>query len=186
VSSVSPRSVELTAGRGLSTFFYLPSFGSYDTGHDAAFHRVIPGWFLPRNGTRGIYYFAYQLTVGDPCDELDGNHRDWCAAYPPASGESLLRPSPEYQGIRRGIEDLRLVYLVRSLAVRCQESGDVMLGQRGQSALAKLEAILEQVEPSGPAVIQQIHHRLDTYATERWRAELLEEVGGMQRALRGK
>jgi hypothetical protein len=186
VSSVSQRTVELTAGRGLSTFFYLPSFGSYDTGHDSAFHRVIPGWFLPRNGTRGIYYFAYQLTEGDPCDELDGSHRDWCAAYPPASGQSMLRPSPEYQGIRRGIEDLRLVYLVRSLAARCQGSGDEALAQRGRAATAKLAAILERVEPSGPAVIQQIHHRLDTYAAESWRRELLDEAGGMQRALQGK
>ncbi len=186
VSSVSPRAVELTAGHGLSTFFYLPSFGSYDTGHDAAFHRVIPGWFLPRNGTRGIYYFAYQLTEGDPCDELDGGHRDWCAAYPPANGQSLLRPSPEYQGIRRGIEDLRLVYLVRSLAARCQAADDEALKQRGRAAAARLASILERVEPSGPEVIQQIHHRLDTYAAESWRRELLEEAIGMRHALQGK
>ncbi len=186
VSSVTPRTVELTAAQGLSTFFYLPSFGSYDTGHDAAFHRLIPGWFLPRNGTRGIYYFAYQLPTGDPCDELDGNRRDWCAAYPAAAGRDMLRPSPEYQGIRRGIEDLRLVYLVRSLAARCQASGDEAIGQHGSAATEKLKSILDQVESSGPAVIQQIHHRLDTYAAERWRRELLDEVGLMQRSLRGR
>ncbi len=186
VSSVFPRIVELTAGRGLSTFFYLPAFGSYDTGHDAAFHRLIPGWFLPRSGTRGVYYFAYQLTEGDPADELDGRRRDWCAAYPAAAGQSMLRPSPEYQGIRRGIEDLRLVYMVRALSVRCQASDDEAVRRRGRGAAAKLKAILEQVEPSGPAVIRQIHNQLDTYAAERWRRELLDEVGWMQRAMEGR
>ncbi|MBW7996707.1 MAG: hypothetical protein FVQ81_09120 [Candidatus Glassbacteria bacterium] len=184
ISSVSPRSVELTAGNGLATFFYLPAFGSSDVGSDAAYHRAIPGWFLPRSGAGGIYYFAYQSTTGDPYDELDGRHRDWCAAYP-APGDELLRPSPEWQGIRRGIEDLRLVYMVRDLSARCLAVNDEQVKQRGRDAAEKLEAILGQVEPSGPAVIYQLHHRLETYVAECWRRELLDEVYWMQQALGG-
>jgi hypothetical protein len=184
ISSVRPRTVELTAGNGLATFFYLPAFGSSDTGSDAAWHRAIPGWFLPRSGTSGIYYFAYQSVTGDPYDELDGSHRDWSAAYPARDGRSLL-PSPEWQGIRRGIEDLRLVHLVRSLSERCLESDNEQVRRRGSDAAGKLESILGGIENAGPEVIYQLHHRLDTYAAENWRRDLLDEARWMQQALGG-
>ena len=182
ISSVSPRTVEATKGQGLMAFFYLPCFGSSDVGGNAAYHRVIPGWFLPRSGTDGIYYFAYQAVEGDPFDELDGSHRDWCAAYPGAQPQSL-RPSPEWQGIRRGIEDLRLVALARELIERCLAHPDSGVRQIGANAREKLEGILAQIADNGPEVIYQIHHRLDSYAAESWRRQILDEVYWMERSL---
>jgi len=182
ISSVSPQTVEVTRGKGLSTFFYLPCFGSSDVGGDAAYHRVIPGWFLPRSGTDGIYYFAYQSVAGDPYDELDGGHRDWCAAYPGPEPQFLL-PSPEWQGIRRGIEDLRLVQLVRELIERCRAHPDEGVRRTGDQAEQKLNAILAGIADNGPEVIYQIHHGLETYAAESWRRQLLEEVDLLEHPL---
>jgi len=159
--------------------------GSSDVGTDAAYHRSIPGWFLPRSGADGIYYFAYQAVEKDPYDELDGGHRDWCAAYP-AEAPYYVWPSPEWQGIRRGIEDLRLVVLARQLIEQCKAGPNEAARQRGEEARAKLEGILNTVKPSGPEVIYQLHNELETYASEKWRQELLGEVSALQEAMRGK
>jgi hypothetical protein len=182
VSSVSPQTIELAAGQGVVPFFYLPAFGSSDVGSDAAYHRAIPGWFLPRSGASGIYYFAYQSTAGDPYDELDGGRRDWCAVYPSTDGEGGW-PSPEYKGIRRGIEDLRLVHMVNYLAERCLQAEDAGVQQRGREAREQLRRVQEQIEPSGRGVIYQLHHRLDAYIAEQWRAELMDEAYRLQQVL---
>ncbi len=184
ISSVSPRTVGLAKERGLNAFFYLPAFGSSDVGGDAAYHRTIPGWFLPRSGADGIYYFAYQSVEKDPYDELDGSHRDWCAAYPAPEPYNLW-PSPEWQGIRRGIEDLRLVALARQLIERGRASDDHHLKQLAADTESKLNGILDSVKPSGPEVIYQLHHELQTYISEKWRQDLLEEVSLLQKALQG-
>ncbi len=184
ISSVSPRTVGLAKERGLKVFFYLPAFGSSDVGGDAAYHRAIPGWFLPRSGADGIYYFAYQSVEQDPYDELDGSHRDWCAAYP-APAPYNIWPSPEWQGIRRGIEDLRLVALASQLIERGKASDDQHLKQLAADVESKLYGILDSVKPSGPEAIYQLHHELQTYISEKWRQDLLEEVSLLQKALQG-
>ncbi|HUU30455.1 MAG TPA: hypothetical protein VM123_21840 [archaeon] len=183
ISSVSPNTVSLTKGRGIKTFFYLPAFGSSDVGSDAAYHRSIPAWFLPRSGTDGIYYFAYQSVTGDPYDELDGANRDWCAAYP-APAPDYIWPSPEWQGIRRGIEDLRLVVLARELISRCKAHEEESVSRLGAEAGGRLEAILNSVKPSGPEVIYQLHNELETHISEKWRQELLDEVIRLRKALK--
>lgn len=185
ISSISPSTIGFTKSKGLQTFFYLPALGSSDVGTDAAYHRSIPGWFLPRSGADGIYYFAYQAVEKDPYDELDGGHRDWCAAYP-AEAPYYVWPSPEWQGIRRGIEDLRLVVLARQLIEQCKAGPNEAARQRGEEARAKLEGILNTVKPSGPEVIYQLHNELETYVSEKWRQELLGEVSALQEAMRGK
>jgi len=182
ISSVSPSTVGLVKERGMKAFFYLPAFGSSDVGGDAAYHRAIPGWFLPRCGADGIYYFAYQSVAGDPYDELDGSHRDWCAAYP-APAPYHIWPSPEWQGIRRGIEDLRLVALARDLIGRAKTGDEVQLKRLAAGVQSRLDGILDSVKPAGPAVIYQLHHELPTYISEKWRQELLEQVSLLLNAL---
>ena len=182
ISSVSPETIGAMKEQNVETFMYLPAFGSSDVGHDAAYHRAIPGWFLPASGVTGIYYFAYQNVTGDPYDELDGGHRDWCAAYPAPEPE-IVWPSPEWQGIRRGIEDLRLVILARELIRRSVAAEDDEVLRVGEKARDKLDSILSSIKPSGPEVIYQLHHELDTYIAERWRQELIGEVIALQEAL---
>jgi len=182
ISSVSPETVGAMKEKNVETFMYLPAFGSSDVGHDAAYHRAIPGWFLPACGIKGIYYFAYQSVAGDPYDELDGSHRDWCAAYP-APGPEIVWPSPEWQGIRRGIEDLRLVELARGLSIRGSASEDYDIRRLARRVSDKLDDILETVAPGGSSVIYQLHHELDTYVAEKWRQELMGEVIALQEAL---
>ena len=182
ISSVSTETVESMKEQNVETFMYLPAFGSSDVGHDAAYHRAIPGWFLPASGVKGIYYFAYQNVTGDPYDELDGGHRDWCAAYPAPEPETVW-PSPEWQGIRRGIEDLRLVILVRELIRRCDAAENDEVRRLGEKTRDKLDSILSSIKPSGTEVIYQLHHELETYIAERWRQELIGEVISLQEAL---
>jgi hypothetical protein len=182
ISSVSPETVGAMKENNVETFMYLPAFGSSDVGHDAAYHRSIPGWFLTASGIKGIYYFAYQSINGNPYDELDGGHRDWCAAYP-AAGPEAVWPSPEWQGIRRGIEDLRLICLGRKLIGRCSTAENEEIRLVGQKASARLDSILAVIKPGGEEVIYQLHHELDTYVAEKWRQELIVEVLAMQEAL---
>jgi len=182
ISSVSPRTVDPAKQRGLKVFFYLPAFGSSDVGGDAAYHRAIPGWFLPRSGADGIYYFAYQSVEQDPYDELDGSHRDWCAAYPSPDPDNIW-PSPEWQGIRRGIEDLRLVTLARELIERGKAGDDSQLNRLAADAERRLNGIIDSVKPSGPEVIYQLHYELETYISEKWRQELLDQVSLLQKVL---
>jgi hypothetical protein len=183
ISSVNPQILALERENNVQAFMYLPAYGSSDVGSDAAYHRAIPGWFLPRTGARGIYYFAYQSVTGDPYDELDGDNRDWCAAYP-APEPDYAWPSPEYQGIRRGIEDLRLVLYARSLIERCQASPDQQAKEAGDTAGQVLASIMNTIQPAGPEVLYQLHNQLETYICERWRQELLGKVLAMQEALK--
>ncbi|MCE5270754.1 hypothetical protein LLH00_05665 [bacterium] len=182
ISSVSPQTLDFVRQNKAAPYFYLPCFGSSDMGADAVCHRVIPGWFLPRTGACGIYYFAYQAVTGDPYDELDGAQRDWCAAYPGQEAEELC-PSPEYQGIRRGIEDLHLVLLARSLAAACRAGQNPTAVQAADSAVQSLERIMSQIAPDGDGVMRQLRVSPDPYLAEAWRQELLQGIMAMQRAL---
>ncbi len=182
ISSVSPQTLDFVSQNKVAPYFYLPCFGSSDMGSDAAFHRVIPGWFLPRTGARGIYYFAYQSVTGDPYDELDGAQRDWCAAYPSQEAEDLC-PSPEYQGIRRGIEDLHLIFLARSLAAACRAGQNQSAAQAADMAEQSLTRIMSGIEPDGDGVMRQLRSSPDPYLAEKWRQEMLQGIMAMQKAL---
>ncbi|RKY23433.1 MAG: hypothetical protein DRP79_09235 [Planctomycetota bacterium] len=185
ISSVSPKTIGLARENNVEAFFYLPAFGSSDVGGDAAYHRTIPGWFLPRSGARGIYYFAYQSVTGDPYDELDGSHRDWCAAYP-APAPHYVWPAPEWQGIRRGIEDLRLVVLARQLIQRGRAHSNAQVRQMAAAAQERLDEILNTLEPTGQGLIYQLHNELETYICEKWRQQLLDEVIPLLEALESR
>ncbi len=106
----------------------------------------------------------------------------WEKSYP-APGPEIVWPSPEWQGIRRGIEDLRLVELARGLSLRGSASEDYGIRQHARRVSDKLDSILETVAPGGSSVIYQLHHELDTYVAENWRQELMGEVIALQEAL---
>ncbi|MBN2288678.1 MAG: hypothetical protein JXQ83_05050 [Candidatus Glassbacteria bacterium] len=177
ILSVAPRTVQAMKEKQVESFFYLPGFG-----WNPAFHRGIAGWFLPRSGARGIYYFAYQNVTGDPYDELDGTHRDWSTAYP-APEPYYIWPCPEWQGIRQGIEDLRLLGLSDSLAAGCMAAADERVRGLGRSAKEKTESIYLKVSATGPGASYQLAHDLEPGTFEQWRQEIIGQVLLMQKAL---
>jgi len=177
ILSVSPLTVQAMKAKQVQTFFYLPGFG-WNTG----FHRGIPGWFLPRSGAQGIYYFAYQHVTGDPYDELDGRNRDWSTAYP-APEPYFIWPCPEWQGIRRGIEDLRLLALANKLIDTCSAHSDEKVRSLGRSVSTKIDSIYQNVEATGPGASYQLYHDIKPDMFEHWRQEILERVISMQQAL---
>ena len=181
--SLSPRTMKATRDIGATTFFGLPACGSGDVGHDATFHRAVTGWFIPRSGVRGAFYWAFQVPTGDPYDELDGGRRDWCAAYP-APSPYYNWPSVELKGIRRGAEDLRLIELAQNLIEKCLGRGSTDVRDAGQRAKNKIEEILAVFADSGGPVITQLLGEFNPYAAEQWRRQLIEQVLAMQAALK--
>jgi len=177
ILSISPGTVQAMKEKQVKTFFYLPGFG-WNTG----FHRGIAGWFLPRSGAKGIYYFAYQSVTGDPYDELDGTHRDWCTAYP-APEPYHIWPCPEWQAIRKGSEDLRLLSLARGLAARCREHGRESVRKLGLSVETRIDSIISIVDPTGPGASYQLYHDIAPETFELWRSEIIGQVVSMRKSL---
>jgi len=77
------------------------------------------------------------------------------------------------------------VALARQLIERCKDSQNQHLNRLAADTERRLNGILNSVKPSGPEVIYQLHHEIQTYSSEKWRQDLLEEVLRMQRELKG-
>jgi hypothetical protein len=61
-----------------------------------------------------MYYWHYQAFNGDPWNDLDGNARDWCVAYPGEDGE--LVPTIDWEGLREGVDDMRYIATLKHYA----------------------------------------------------------------------
>lgn len=93
--------------------------------------------FIRRNAV-AMYYWHYQAYVGDPFDDLDGNSRDWCAAYPGKDGPI---PTLDWEGVGEGVDDLRYMNTLRTLAEQCRTQGGAA-SQKAAKAVAELERLL--------------------------------------------
>ena len=179
ILSVSPKTINAMNEKGVESYFYLPGFG-----WSTAWHRGIAGWFLPRSGANGIYYFAYQSVTGDPYDELDGTHRDWSSAYP-APAPHYVWPCPQWQGgIRRGIEDLRLKALADQLIEKCLQDSRQDVQEAGNTASKTMASIYQQIDPTGPGADHQLLHDFEPGVFEQWRQKIIGQVLAMQEALK--
>jgi len=86
-----------------------------------------------------MYYWHYQCPNGDPWNDLDGDARDWCAAYPGEDGE--LVPTIDWEALREGVDDMRYIATLKhhaALAAKTPEGGDA-----AEAAMQTLEEILE-------------------------------------------
>ena len=96
------------------------------------------GFGFYRRNAVAMYYWHYQAVVGDPCDDLDGGSRDWCAAYPGREGPI---PTLDWEGVGEGVDDLRYVNTLKALAARCHGLGGDAAAQ-AKRALAALDKML--------------------------------------------
>lgn len=92
-----------------------------------------------RRPAEAMYYWHYQAYNGDPYNDFDGTARDWCAAYPGEDGEQI--PTLDWEAIREGIDDMRYIATLKSLAARAAE-GTAAQRAASERALAELNAVL--------------------------------------------
>jgi len=93
--------------------------------------------FFRRNAV-SMYYWHYQAFVADPFDDLDGGSRDWCAAYPGPDGPI---PTLDWEGVGEGVDDLRYINTLKTLAASCEKMGGPA-AQAAKEALAELDKML--------------------------------------------
>lgn len=91
-----------------------------------------------RRPAEAMYYWHYQHAVGDPYNDFDGTSRDHCAAYP---GEDGPIPTLDWESIREGVDDMRYIATLKSLAARA-EQGNAAQQAAAAAALGELDAVL--------------------------------------------
>jgi hypothetical protein len=69
---------------------------------------------------------------------LDGDSRDWCAAYPGRDGPI---PTLDWEGVGEGVDDLRYINTLRSMAEQCRKLGGPA-AQKANQATAELDRLL--------------------------------------------
>lgn len=87
-----------------------------------------------------MYFWHYQCVTVDPFNDLDGDARDWCAAYPGPDGTPI--PTMDWESHREGIDDMRYVATLKHLAAQAQQ-GNAAQQQVATRALAELQAVLD-------------------------------------------
>jgi len=73
-----------------------------------------------RMRSEGHWFWAYNWRVNDPMDEFDGQRGDarWVVAYPPERRGAACMPSPAFEGMRAGVDDVRYVQALEALLAR--------------------------------------------------------------------
>ena len=106
--------------------------------NDARKARSSCGFGFYRRPAEAMFYWHYQACNGDPFNDLDGNARDWCAAYPGPGGEPI--PTIDWEALREGIDDMKYIATLKQYAARVADRG----GDEGLSAqaLRTLEEVL--------------------------------------------
>ncbi|MEN6548950.1 MAG: DUF4091 domain-containing protein [Armatimonadia bacterium] len=112
-----------------------------------------------------MYFWHYQCYNADPFNDLDGDARDWCAAYPGPDGTPI--PTMDWESHREGIDDMRYVATLKQ-AIAKAEKGTAAQKQAAAKARAELEAVLA-VDDSITQTrwAEKLSH--DEYNNLRWR-----------------
>lgn len=124
-----------------------------------------------------MYFWHYQYPVIDPFNDLDGDARDWCAAYPGPDGTPI--PTMDWESHREGIDDMRYVATLKQLAAQAQK-GNAAQRQAAARALAELQAVLDTDDSiTQTRWAESLTH--DQYHDLRWR--LAEQIVALCKAL---
>ncbi len=103
-------------------------------------NRFLAGYMLRKTEAEGIWCWTLQRAKGDIYNDFDGEgnreSKEACTTYVSEDGSEMV-PTLQWEGHREGVDDFRYVYTLERLA---EESGE-----RGQEALAKLDALLAEV-----------------------------------------
>lgn len=125
-----------------------------------------------------MFFWHYQYPVGDPFNDLDGDSRDWCAAYPGPDGTPI--PTMDWESHREGIDDMRYVATLKQLIAQAEKGGPAQQAA-GARARAELDAVLNTDETITQTRWAE-HLTDDEYNNLRWR--LAQAILALQAALR--
>ncbi|MFP4250569.1 MAG: hypothetical protein ACLFU7_13000, partial [Armatimonadota bacterium] len=103
-------------------------------------NRFLAGYMLRKTEAEGIWCWTLQRAKGDIHNDFDGDEnresKEACTTYVSEDGSEMV-PTLQWEGHREGVDDFRYVYTLERLAAE--------RGERGQEALAKLDALLAEV-----------------------------------------
>ena len=102
-------------------------------------NRWLAGYMLRRTEAEGIWCWTLQRAKGDIYNDFDGAEnreaKEACTTYVGEDGSEMV-PTLQWEGHREGVDDFRYVYTLEKLAAD--------RGERGEEALAKLDALLAE------------------------------------------
>jgi hypothetical protein len=136
------------------------------------------GFGFYKRPAEAMFFWHYQYPVADPFNDLDGDSRDWCAAYPGPDGTPI--PTLDWEAHREGIDDMRYIATLKLLIAQAEKSTPAH-----QAAAARARAELEAVLNTDDTFTQTRwaeHLTDDEYNGLRWR--LAQAIIALQDALR--
>lgn len=103
-------------------------------------NRWLAGYMLRKTEAEGIWCWTLQRAKGDIYNDFDGAEnreaKEACTTYVSEDGSEMV-PTLQWEGHREGVDDFRYIYTLQKLAAEH--------GERGQEALAELDALLAEV-----------------------------------------
>jgi hypothetical protein len=124
-----------------------------------------------------MYFWHYQCYNGDPFNDLDGDARDWCAAYPGPDGTPI--PTMDWESHREGIDDMRYIATLKQLAAKAAK-GTAAQKKASATALAELQAVMDTDNCiTQTRWAESLSH--EEYNNLRWR--LAQQIVALQKAL---
>ena len=103
-------------------------------------NRFLAGYQLRRIDAEGIWCWTLQRAKSDIYNDLDAEGtaeaKEACTTYVSEDGREMVT-TLQWEGHREGVDDFRYLYTLEQLAAQ--------RGERGQAALASLDALLAQV-----------------------------------------
>ncbi len=104
--------------------------------------RLAYGYFIWLQNVRGQLTWSYLQAAANPFNALDGTSTDMMYTYPAVPEAGMPGgPSPMWECIREGVDDLRYVQLLEQLIAQAEKSGQ---GREAQAA----RAVLDQIKTS--------------------------------------
>ena len=124
-----------------------------------------------------MYFWHYQCYNADPFNDLDGDARDWCAAYPGPDGTPI--PTMDWESHREGSDDMRYIATLKQFAAKAAK-GTAAQRKAAATALAELKAVMDTDDClTQTRWAENLSH--EEYNNLRWR--LAQQIVALQKTL---
>lgn len=125
--------------------------------HNPAFGRFALGFHLWNLGADGVMDWHYNAYYGNPFDDFDGAHSEWCATYPMSDGDIL--PSLRWEAMREGVDDLKYITTLEDILVECYKIN----GLKSNEDVVESEKILAEIRRLVPR--DPLSYKFDDFET---------------------
>lgn len=136
--------------------------------------RTLSGFGFWQRPALAMYYYHYQLILGDPFNALDGTTRDFVLSYP--SPEGPLN-SIDFEAIREGNNDLRYIRTMQVWMEKAQKA------DKAAAMVQKGQTILDEITNSNPAYNQYDFAGVPNEKYHEWRNRMARVIISLQREL---